>query len=210
MWISEIFYSIQGEGPNLGKPAIFLRLSGCHLRCSWCDSKYTWEMKSGKEMNTEEIVKELKKFPCEHLVVTGGEPLIQQQGLTEIFKKLPNYYVEIETSGSLTSHLHDYIDQYNCSPKLSNSENKQIRLEPLPHEKTVYKFVVSEPENVEEIKKFIKQHKLPKDRIVLMPEGIKKRELADRSKWLVEICKKENFRFSPRLHINIWGNKRKT
>lgn len=160
-------------------------------------------------MSTEEVVTEIKKFPCQHLVITGGEPLIQQSAIKELCEALPKHFIEIETSGSLKCLIPEVIDQFNCSPKLSNSENKSIRLEKLPTEKTWYKFVVSEPKNLEEIKKFIKKHQLPKDRIVLMPEGIKKRELAERTKWLVEICKEENFRFSPRLHINIWGNKRK-
>lgn len=166
-------------------------------------------MKSGKEMKTEEIIKKLREYPCKHLVITGGEPLIQQQALKELLEQLEDYFVEMETSGSLKSHLDEYIDQYNCSPKLSNSENRSIRLEKLPTQKTFYKFVVSEPENIKEIKAFITKHHLPQRRIILMPEGIKKTELSRRSKWLVEICKQEGFRFSPRLHINIWGNKRK-
>lgn len=209
MRVSEIFYTIQGEGISLGAPSIFLRLAGCHLRCSWCDSKFTWDRKSGKEMSTAEILKEIRKFPAKHLVVTGGEPLLQQNALKELLSQLPDYYIEMETSGSLLSHLHDQINHYNCSPKLSNSNNRTIRLEKFPADKTWYKFVVSEPENLKEIKAFIAEHKLPQDRIILMPEGIKKRELAEKTKWLVELCKDEGFRFSPRLHVNIWGNKRK-
>lgn len=209
MRVSEVFYSIQGEGINIGQPSVFLRLAGCHLRCSWCDSKFTWELKSGKEMSTEKILKEIKKYPTKNLVITGGEPLIQQNALIELLKNLKGYYVEMETSGSLKSHISKYINHYNCSPKLSNSENRTIKLEKFPPEKTWYKFVVSKPENLEEIKAFIKTNKLPQEKIILMPEGIKKRELAEKTVWLVEICKQENFRFSPRLHINIWGNKRK-
>ncbi len=209
MQVSEIFYSIQGEGVNVGKPSIFLRLAGCHLRCSWCDSKFTWDFKSGKKMETEKIIKELKKFPCKNLVITGGEPLIQQNALKELLEKLEGYYIEMETSGSLKSHLDKYINQYNCSPKLSNSKNKKITLEKLPKEKTWYKFVVDKPQDIEEIKKFIKQKKIDQGKVLLMPQGIKKREIDKCTKWLVEACKKENIRFSPRLHINIWGNKRK-
>lgn len=209
MRISEIFYSLQGEGISLGKPVVFLRLSGCHLRCVWCDSKFTWDLKSGKDMSIEEIIKEIKKFPTKHLVITGGEPLIQQSGLKELLQKLPDYYIEMETSGSLKSHLNDYINHYNCSPKLSNSENKEIRFEPLPEEKTYYKFVVSSEENLVEIKNFIKKNQIKKDHVFLMPEGTKKSEIQKRSLWLAEICKRENLRFTPRLHINIWGNKRK-
>lgn len=209
MRISEIFYSIQGEGLTIGTPTIFIRLSGCHLRCTWCDSKFTWDLKSGKEMTTAEIIKAIKKFPAKHLVVTGGEPLIQQSALKELFEKIPEYYIEMETSGSLKSHLDKYISHYNCSPKLSNSGNKTIRLEEFPPEKTYYKFVVSDEKNLQEIKKFIKKHHLKSSHIFLMPEGITKTELAKKSLWLAEVCKKENLRFTPRLHINIWGNKRK-
>ena len=209
MRVSEIFYSLQGEGESIGKPVIFLRLSGCHLRCTWCDSKFTWDFKSGKTMTTAEILKEIKKFPAKHLVITGGEPLIQQSALKELLEKIPNYYIEMETSGSLKSHLDDYINHYNCSPKLSNSGNKEIRLEKFPAEKTYYKFVVSDEKNLHEIKNFIKKHHLNKERIFLMPEGITKRIIQEKSLWLAEICKKENLRFTPRLHINIWGNKRK-
>lgn len=209
MQISEIFYTIQGEGASIGQPAVFLRLSGCHLRCSWCDTKYTWPLNSGRKISAQEVAQEIKKYPSKHLVITGGEPLIQQSSIKELRSYLPDYFIELETSGSLDCHIEKEIDQFNCSPKLSNSNNKTIRLRPLPENKTYYKFVVSEPANISEIKRFIKTHKLPKNRVILMPEGIKKRELATKTKWLVEICKEENFRFSPRLHINIWGNKRK-
>lgn len=209
MQVSEIFYSLQGEGTNLGKPSIFLRLAGCHLRCTWCDSKFTWHLKSGKKMKTEEVIKAIQKYPAKHLVITGGEPLIQQSALKELLSKIHGYYVEMETSGSLKSHLDEYIDQYNCSPKLNNSGNKAIHLEKFPEKKTYYKFVVSKPENLSEIKIFITKNKLNPEKIILMPEGVTKRELAKKSLWLSEICKKENLRLSPRLHINIWGNKRK-
>lgn len=208
MRVSEIFYSLQGEGTNLGKPAIFLRLAGCHLRCVWCDSKYTWDMKSGKEMSTAKILQMIKKYPAKHLVITGGEPLIQQSSLLELLKKLPDYFIEMETSGSLKSHLDKHIDQYNCSPKLSNSKNKRVILEKFPAEKTWYKFVVDNAEDLREIKNFLKKYHITRERVILMPQGIKKNELAKKSLWLAEICKKENFRFTPRLHINIWGNKR--
>ena len=109
MQISEIFYSLQGEGTHIGKPAIFIRLSGCHLRCSWCDTKYTWELKSGSQMSTTEIIKEIKKYPCQHLVITGGEPLIQQSAIKELLQKLPKYYVEQRKPGDLFKRLHSSV-----------------------------------------------------------------------------------------------------
>jgi len=161
-------------------------------------------------MTTSEILKEIKQYPCKHLVITGGEPLIQQNSLIELLKELKDYYIEIETSGSLPTHLNKYIDNYNCSPKLENSENHRAKLEKFPEEKTYYKFVVDKDSDLKEIKSFIRKHRLPKNKIQLMPQGTKKRELAKKSEWLAEICKKENFRFTPRLQIELWGNKRKT
>jgi len=77
--VSEIFFSVQGEGPGIGKPAVFLRLSGCNLKCAWCDTKYTWH--GGKMMTEPTVLKEIKRYPCKRLVVTGGEPLLQQDNL---------------------------------------------------------------------------------------------------------------------------------
>lgn len=209
MQVSEIFYTLQGEGTNIGNPSIFLRLSGCHLRCSWCDSKFTWKLNSGKKMTTKEIIKEIKKFPTKNLVITGGEPLLQQSAIIELLSELKGYFVEMETSGSLKSHLDKYINQYNCSPKLSNSKNRKTGFEKLPVEKTYYKFVVDKKNDIKEIKDFLKKNDIKKEKVLLMPQGITKRDITEKSKWLAEICKKENLRFSPRLHINIWGNKRK-
>lgn len=214
MQISEIFYSIQGEGTQIGVPAIFIRLSGCHLRCSWCDSKFTWDRKSGTSMSTEGIIKEIQKYPCRHIVITGGEPLLQQSELIRLLKKLKTkkdtYFIEVETSGTLKTYLNTFIDQYNMSPKLSNSNNKnaEIKITTFPLERTYFKFVIDNPNDVKEVKSLIKKFDLAKEKIILMPEGITKKSLNEKTKWLAEICKKENFRLSPRLHVNIWGNKR--
>lgn len=215
MQVSEIFYSIQGEGTNTGAPAIFLRLSGCHLRCSWCDSKFTWDRKSGKQMTIEQVIKEIKKFPSTHLVITGGEPLLQQSELTNLLKELKKakYFVEVETSATLETFLNKFIDQYNCSPKLSNSNNKNADLKKevinsFPKDKTYYKFVIDKESDIKEVESLIKKFDLPKDKIILMPQGITKKAVKEKTKWLIEICKKHNYRLSQRLHIEIWGNKK--
>lgn len=212
MRISEIFYSIQGEGTNTGAPAIFIRLAGCHLRCVWCDSKFTWDMKSGEEMSTTAIIKQIKKYPCKHLVITGGEPLIQQSGIKELLLKLPKYYVEVETSGSLIPQINELINQYNCSPKLTNSKNRPINyagtLPAFPQEKTWFKFVIDNKKDLKEVKTMIKKCGLSNGKIILMPQGITREEIIEKSPWIAEICKKENWHFSTRLHIEIWGNKR--
>lgn len=220
MQVSEIFYSLQGEGLNLGVPSVFLRLAGCHLRCVWCDSKYTWERKSGSQMEIAEVLKEIKKFPTKNLVITGGEPLLQQSALKELLDSLKNldrsadqdrtdqYYVEMETSGSLKSYLDQYIDHYNCSPKLSNSQNVRIVLEKFPKNKTYYKFVVDSLDDLEEIEGFIEANFLDRKMVFLMPQGVDPDDLKLKSQWLAEICKEKGLRFTPRLHVNIWGAKR--
>lgn len=212
MLINEIFHSIQGEGPSIGKPSIFLRLGGCNLKCTWCDSKFTWDPKvaDNKVMSETEIIKKIKSLPCKHLVITGGEPLLQQERLKSLLEKLKTYTAEIETNGSISLKIGKLIEQINCSPKLSNSGNKPYKLAVKSTGKKVfYKFVVKDKKDLSEIKACIRQNKIPVNRTYLMPEGITKAEILTRSKWIVEICKKEGYNFSPRLHIMIYGNQRK-
>lgn len=211
MLINEVFHSIQGEGPSIGVPAIFLRLGGCNLKCKWCDTKYTWNPKcaDNKQMSIPKIIKAIKKYSCKHLVITGGEPLLQQDQLSELLKKLKNYTAEIETNGSITCKLGKYINQINCSPKLKNSGNLPYSLKILPTKKVIYKFVIKTKSDLTEVKAFARKYKITKDKIWLMPEGTSKTDILKRSKWLIELCKKEGYNFSPRLHIMLYGNKRK-
>ncbi len=212
MLINEIFYSIQGEGPSIGKPSVFLRLGGCNLKCKWCDSKYTWDPKvsDNKVMKLDQIIKKIESYPCNHLVITGGEPVLQQDGLKELLSELKKYYVEIETNGSIALKINKYIEQFNCSPKLKNSGNLPYPLKILPtNKKVIYKFVISNKSDLNEVKKYCKKYKIPKNRTWLMPEGTSKADILKRSKWLIEICKKEGYNFSPRLHIMLYGNERK-
>ncbi len=209
--VNEIFHSIQGEGPNVGKPAVFVRLGGCNLKCKWCDTKYTWHPKQSdnKTLTIEKVVQEIKKYPCKHLVITGGEPLLQQDGIKDLLDKLKGYFVELETNGSLPCKIFGLIDQINCSPKLSNSGNPSYPLSLKPsNKKVLYKFVVRNREDLKEISVFIQKNKIPKEKVYLMPEGTVRNTILKRSKWLIEICKKEGYNFSPRLHIMLYNNKR--
>ena len=208
MQVTEIFYSLQGEGLFLGIPAVFLRLSGCNLRCKWCDTKYAWNPKNAKQMEVTEIAKVIKKYPAKHLVITGGEPLLQQQEILSLIKKLKNYYIEIETNGTIKSTLGNYVNLYSCSPKLTHAKTLNLPLQKFPEEKTFYKFVIASPSDIEEVKNFIEKYKIKQSKVLLMPLGIKEKELKKRSKWLAELCKKEDLRFSPRLQITLWGTTR--
>ena len=138
----EIFYSLQGEGPFIGRPSIFLRLSMCNLFCHWCDTAYTWNWigSSFKHMNhvkysikeeqyyasITEILHKIRQFPCHNIVLTGGEPLLQQKQLIPLLQQLKkqNYTIDIETNGTITplSTVHQLISSYVVSPKLSNSK----------------------------------------------------------------------------------------
>ena len=100
MKINEVFYSIQGEGKWSGLPNIFIRTTGCNLRCSFCDTKYAYD--DGKEMNIEEILNNISKYPCKYVCLTGGEPLLQNE-IVELIDNLirQKYKVCIETNGSI-------------------------------------------------------------------------------------------------------------
>jgi len=224
--ISEIFYSIQGEGINQGKPAIFLRTYYCNLSCCWCDTKYTWEnqnkAKEGVDyisMSLEEIIESVRKYPCKHLVITGGEPLLHQRKLLELIRRLKGmgFYIEIESNGTIKplKELLSLVDCFTVSPKLSNSkleEKVRIREDILrifsSKDKVYFKFVVCERRDLEEIESLVNKFNISKDKIILMPEGVDSENLNRRAEWIIEECKKRGYRFSHRLQILIYGNRR--
>lgn len=199
--ISEIFESVQGEGPSRGKNVVFLRTAGCNLRCTWCDTPYALELKQGTRMETEQVVDKIKKCEPKHIVLTGGEPMIQQKLLRPVFEKLSDYYIEVETNGGFSSELDEFIDQYNCSPKLEGSGNKKYELKLLPNEKTWYKFVIDNEEDLNETLEYISQYKLPSKRIQLMPQGKTKKEQEEKMEWVEQVSREHDFHFTPRLHI---------
>jgi len=209
--LNEIFESIQGEGPNVGRPSVFLRLGGCNLACTWCDSKFTWdpEVSDNKVVSIEEVVTEIKSHPTKHLVITGGEPLMQQEKIRAVLESLPEHTAEIETNGSYPCQITDLLEQINCSPKLSNSGNKPYNLQIKPSEKrAIFKFVVQSPSDLSEILEFITENRIPTEKVYLMPEGQTREEVNSKNEWLKEICEKEGFNFTPRLHIMLYDDKR--
>jgi 7-carboxy-7-deazaguanine synthase len=173
------------------------------------------------ELTIEDIYKRVKATNCYNIVLTGGEPMLQKDELAELMeffkKKDEKYFFEIETNGTIipTPQFDNLIDQYNVSPKLKNSNNpKKLREKPKAYrffsdnEKSVFKFVVSNKEDLNEILDIISKYSIKNDKIYLMPEGINKKELKERQLWLVEICKKYNMKYTDRLHIHIFGDKR--
>ena len=223
----EIFHSIQGEGPSVGTPSVFLRLATCNLSCSWCDTKYTWDWqhyeygREGIELSHEQVERRISSYPCSHLVITGGEPLLQQQGLLPLVQSLDGrgFSFEVETNGTVAPdpEMELLIDQWNVSPKLSNS-GIELRRREVPEalrsfarlQNAYFKFVVVAPVDVEEVRALAQGYGIGKDRVVLMPEGRDADALLERGKWLSQMCVEEGFRFTPRLHILLWGDKRGT
>ena len=245
MRIAEIFHSIQGEGLLAGVPSIFIRTSGCNLRCHWCDTPYASWKPEGPEMSLEEILKKLTEWNCDHVVLTGGEPMIAPD-LPELaaFLKKQKKHITIETAGTILPNGIP-CDLASISPKLSNStppperdsawtkKHEASRLQPEVISEWIrkypvqLKFVVSSENDLVEIKNLLSRLKtfvapphqsvrgeegppVPLHQILLMPEGIDVKTLATRSPWLVETCKREGFRFCPRLHIDLFGHKRGT
>ena len=224
MQINEIFKSIQGEGPNFGKPAIFLRTAQCNLKCTWCDTKYTWDWKNYdytkevKEMTIEEIKERLIDLEIKHLVITGGEPLLQQDDLADLLSFLkPDFYVEIETNCTILPNkmLTDLVDQWNVSPKTENSgnplelyENDECYYFFANQENCFFKYVVENESDIPEIKKFVAKYNIPENRVQLMTQASTKEEISVREKSISELAKANNFLFSPRLHVAMWGAQR--
>lgn len=220
----EIFASVQGEGVSAGVPSTFARLATCNLRCSWCDTAYTWDWnkfdraEQVMELPCVEIADAVRALPPKNVVVTGGEPLIQKRALAPLVWQLKNegYRFEFETNGTISpGELGGMVDQWNVSPKLCNSGNEG--LERLPEaslrdfagrENAFFKFVVDSPEDLAEVEELRARFEIPPSRIVLMPQGTSAAELNARSPWLAEACTERGYRFSSRLHILIWGDKR--
>ena len=224
MKISEIFESIQGEGNNAGKHAVFLRTSECNLKCVWCDTKYTWDWKNYdyskevNEMSIKEVRQSLEQFRIRHLVITGGEPLMQQDDLAELLTFLkPEFYVEVETNGTILPNnaLSTLVDQWNVSPKTKNSGNPLEMCEVnecytfFSKKKNCYfKYVVESEDDLIEINQFISKYSLKKDRVLLMTQAITKEEILAKENNVFTISKKNSLGFSPRLHVMKWGSQR--
>lgn len=239
----EIFASIQGEGPSMGRPSTFVRLSRCNLACEWCDTAYTWRFIGDNQLDprphrddlvfersdnqvtlTEEaVVKRVAALGGQRLVITGGEPLLQGAALARMVALLravrPDMHVEIETNGTVAPHasLDPLVHQYNVSPKLAHSGNPaELALPPerlaawAAEPRAWFKFVVAEPEDVDEVRRLRRAYAIPPERIFLMPEGRTSDVLRKRSAWLADICSELGFSFSDRLHIHVFGDTRGT
>lgn len=225
MKIAEVFYSVQGEGLLLGTPSVFLRASGCNLRCVWCDTPYaSWEPE-GEERSVAALLADIAAYPTRHVVITGGEPMIMPD-IVELSEQLHRggYHITIETAGTVFQPV--ACDLMSISPKLSNStpygreggrwvhQHERLRLQPdvLRRLMAAYpyqlKFVVARAEDLAEIRDLVTRLEADPARVLLMPEARDRETLRQRGRWLVELCKQHGFRYCPRLQIELWDDRR--
>ena len=218
----QVFFTLQGEGQSIGKAAVFLRLHFCNLRCGWCDTKYTWDKKTpefwkeGEDWTLEQAVKNVSQFPANRLVITGGEPMLQQPNIAKLMDKMPDWIFEVETNGTIPPmpSLAERC-QFNVSPKLENSGNPfGLRFKPaalrrfnaLP--KTTFKFVVQQAEDLKEIDKIVDDCNLDPAKIIIMPEGTTQDEIINHAVLVADDVKNRNWRLIPRLQTMLWGSQR--
>lgn len=232
----EIFASLQGEGPSIGRPTAFVRLSRCNLACHWCDTAYTWRFegdnrphrddlafaRDANQLNLDEadVAARIAALGQDRLVITGGEPLLQGPALARMVALLPpGMAIEVETNGTVAPHpaLDALVAQYNVSPKLAHSGNPaELALVPerLAHwssdPRAWFKFVIAAPEDLAEVLVIRDAHAIPGERLYLMPEGTDSATLNARLRWLAPLALAHGLRLTDRLHIHLYGDTRGT
>lgn len=223
MWIAEVFASIQGEGQFTGVPSAFVRTSGCNLRCWFCDTPETSWRPRGEHREWQDVAREVAGLECPHVVVTGGEPMLQP-GVVPLTRELRErgYVVTIETAGTVDAAVE--ADLMSISPKLGNSTPRDDltwanrhdarRDAPQVIERWIgefdyqLKFVVDRPRDVDEVEAYLGRFAaVEPERVWLMPQGVTSEEIAERAGWIREAADSRGWRVSPRLQIELWGNR---
>lgn len=214
----------------MGQAAVFLRLANCNLSCSWCDTRYSWDWVQFDPADerhvielsdlTKQLIAELQEVRL--LIITGGEPLLQQPALIQLVvllrEYLPSLRVEIETNGTIdpTSGFSELINLFVVSPKLANSKQSKRRrlrrsaLASFPLDRTVLKFVVTDPQDLSEVQQVLEIAGLPPERTWIMPEGTTPDGIAAGLRALADPATRLGYNLSTRLHILLWENIRAT
>ncbi len=225
MQITEIFYSIQGEGKFVGMPSVFIRVANCNLRCVWCDTKYASWAPEAQDWPISDIVHAIEPFPTQYVVITGGEPCFAPEIalLTQHLHSLGKH-ITLETNGTIYPQG-IVADLVSISPKLSHSIPKDSQwaehqkahcLKPEilkqwhSHFECQFKFVVACPSDLQEIQDIIQQlDPTPANgQILLMPLGTTAQSLTQQSQWVIQECLTHGYRFCTRLHIYLFGERR--
>jgi organic radical activating enzyme len=224
--LSEVFDSLQGEGPNTGKPCRFVRLALCNLHCHYCDTKYTWDFehydydREVKVASLESVADSINGAPQRHVVITGGEPLLQQRALAKVLAHVsPEVFIEVETNGTRAPlpSLAQRIDQWNVSPKLSSAgDDEPSRIKPEALEalratgRAYLKLVVKTAEDKAEAEALRARFGFEQERTLLMPEAANNEELRERAPAVAAWAQQLGLRFGDRLHVALWGGRRGT
>lgn len=238
----EIFFTLQGEGVSAGLPAVFVRSALCNLHCRWCDTDHTWNFEGTPwthdkdatpgyrkhrkadvtlELPIAEVIARVAAFPCRRVVLTGGEPLIQEDAWLEVVAGLraidPAYRFEMETNGTRTPSAACLaaIDQFNVSPKLANSGmEERLRIAPesiasfVAEPKAWFKFVARDDADLSEIESFTQRFAIASERVLVMPEGRDATTLDRHAPAIAAACINHGWRFCDRLHVRLWGDRR--
>ena len=210
----------------MGVNSVFVRLAGCNLRCRWCDTVYARQEKGQTSMTVAQVVGRVAEFNCSHVVVTGGEPMIVPElgGLLEQLKGCDKY-ITLETNA--TSYQPIVCDLASISPKLAHStpwqgpdadhaenhEKSRLNVAAIQgfvdHHDYQLKFVVAGEDDLEEIEDLLQQlHGVDRHKVMLMPLGRTKRQYRHQGSLVAQMCLDKGFRYGPRLHIELWGNKK--
>lgn len=219
----------------MGKPVAFVRLSRCNLACHWCDTPYTWHFTGDNRphrggetydrkanqvvLDPAEVARRIATLGMTRLVITGGEPLLQSARLAEMLAHLPDMAVEVETNGTVepVASFDIRVEHYNVSPKLAHSGNPADLALPermldrwAADSRAVFKFVIAQPSDVDEVLALARKHAIPASRVWLMAEGTDSATLAAREKWLAPLCIANGLTLSKRMHIDLFGDTRGT
>ena len=222
MLVSETFTSLQGEGILAGVPSFFVRMAGCNLRCTWCDTPYASWRPEGRRTTVAEVVAQARASGCRHVVVTGGEPLLQREiGTLTAALCGAGHHVTVETAGTLAPELTCHL--LSVSPKTANSDpagawrerHRLARADHGPlaellarHPEHQVKFVVRDRGDLAEILALVERLAIDRGRVLLMPEGATREEIAGRAAEVARMCLDAGFRYSPRLHVDLFGGGR--
>lgn len=227
MKINEMFApTIQGEGIHAGQRVGFIRLANCNLSCSWCDTPYSWDWKrfdkavEVKEMSVDEILDEINTWDVDRIILTGGEPLMQQAELEELTSRAANFAFDVETNGTIipSDTLAVWIDVFNVSPKLTHSgdvQSKRIKPEALAKFKELvddgqatFKFVVQHPEDLEEVNRWVEEFDIHKQGVWIMPEGAGTIEQITTLQRIGQSVVDAGYNLTTRLHVLVWDSER--
>jgi 7-carboxy-7-deazaguanine synthase len=233
--ISEIFHSVQGEGQLTGVPSVFIRTSGCNLRCWFCDTPYASWKPEGDSFDISQIVEKTLAYACDHVVITGGEPMIVPE-LPSLCERLrgEGKHVTIETAGTVIHEPPLQCDLMSISPKLSNSapaleeasgwhkRHNETRNQPGVVARLIassddyqLKFVVGSILDAEEVMEYLDDYAannppIPLSKVLMMPRGVTAQEIDQQAEWLVSWCRVKGVRYCDRTHIRWFGNRRGT